>query len=68
VEVARSLLTKSSARSSAGELAVKNALDRRVADALDIIVAEIAIEHIDQNAEQRHAKHVPKVAAGYLVK
>ena len=63
VEVA-AILRKNSNPSSQTEVVLSNqdALDRRVADAIDIVLSQRAKQHIHQAAEQQHAQHVPRIS------
>ena len=62
IEVAKSLATNSSGQDGKRrELACQQGLDRRVADALDVIMPEKAQQRIDQDADQQHADDMAQI-------
>ena len=44
-------------------MALQNGLDRRVANALDIVMPGFDPQHVNQNPDQQHAQYVPDVTA-----
>ena len=52
---------------AAGKLPGQGRLDRRVADAFDVVMAAPAHQRVDQHADQQHAERMAQVAAGDFV-